>query len=155
TGGIGTGATFVREVQSRRPTEQLYGVTAGGTHATGRWLLDYAANLGGTRKSVVGYRSTSFEWDGPGGNGVPLAYDASRRGAPMFHFLNAGDSSAAMTSSNYDMTKFSISDGLTTGRDLGAAINGATRFQWGGHDAELHIGAKLRDERKAFTSHEG
>jgi TonB-dependent receptor len=154
-GGIGTGATFVREVQNRRPTEQLYGVTAGGTHPAGHWLLDYAANLGGTRKSVVGYRSTAFEWDGPGGNGVPLAYDASRRGAPMFHFLNAGDSSAAMASTNYDLTKFSISDGLTTGRDIGAALNAATRFQWGGHDAELRIGAKLRDETKAFTSHEG
>ncbi|HXI34844.1 MAG TPA: carboxypeptidase regulatory-like domain-containing protein, partial [Gemmatimonadales bacterium] len=155
TSGIGTGATFVREVQSRRPTEQLYGVTLGGTRPAGRFLLDYSLNVSGTRKSVVGYRSSDFEWDGPGGNGVALAYDASNRAAPTFHFLNGGDSTAAMTPANYGMTKYSTSDGLTAGRDIGGALNALLRYRLGQHDAALKLGFKLRDEHRNFTDRSG
>ena len=154
TGGIGTGATFVRQTSNRTPAEQMYGFTAGGRKPLGRVHLDFALNLAGTRQSIQNYRFNSFEFDGAGGNGVPLAYTTSRT-APGYRFLSATDSAAAYDPANYQLTGYSLSDGLTTGRDLGGEVNALLHYAWGEHQGGFKWGAKLRDETKDYVSRRG
>src|SRR5262249_46648227 len=103
-GGVGSGAPFLREVQGRRPNGEMDGVSAGGKSLMGTLGLDYGVNVGGTRQSVVNYRTTSFGFDGPGGDGVSLAYNTTDRSQPMFHFTSGSDSTAAMNAGNYNLT---------------------------------------------------
>src|SRR5205807_3111001 len=65
--GFGTGTALSREVSQRTPTEQLWGLTAGGRHDRGGWAVDYALNLSGTRQSVTDYRSSPFVYSGATG----------------------------------------------------------------------------------------
>ncbi len=152
TGGIGTGATFTRESSNRTPQEQMWGFTGGGKTFLGSIATDYALNYSGTQQSITDYRTSPFAWNGPGGNGLNVKYDASNPNTPKYSFLSAADAAAAATPANYELTKFSTSDGLTQGHDFGGAANGQMRI--GGTDSStaLQFGVKLRDEGKSFEN---
>jgi len=81
----------------------LYGFTAGATQKAGPVDLDYTVNLGGTRQSVIGYNTTDFEYDGPGGNGYNIRYNSSNTATPVYHYLQSSDSAGAMNAGNYAM----------------------------------------------------
>src|SRR5690242_20253608 len=85
--GVDTGTTLTREVSVRTPTEQLWGLTAGGRQDAGRWTIDYAANWAGTRQSVNDYRFSPFVYSG--GTPIKARYDASNTELPTFQYVNA------------------------------------------------------------------
>jgi TonB-dependent receptor len=134
--GFGTGVALQKQVELRTPTEQLWGVNAGGKQDNGRWALDYSANLAGTRQEVVGYRSSSFDYGGPG---VTLAYDGSNITKPSYQFQNGGQATDAATAGNYALSGYSVSGGLTTGRDMGSQLGA------------LKVGVRFRDETKHYV----
>lgn len=153
TGGIGTGATFVRESSNRTPQEQMWGFTGGGKTFLASLPIDYSLNYSGTQQSVTDYRTSPFEYDGPGGNGLDVRYDASDKSTPKYSFLSAADAAAAATPANFQLTKFSTSDGLTNGHDVGGAVNSQIRMG-GDSSTVFQFGAKLRDEGKSFVNRE-
>lgn len=151
TTGYGTGATLTREVQVRTPTEQLWGLTAGGRQEQGAWLIDYAANFAGTRQSVHDYRSSPFVYSDTGSNSLTFRYDASNGEMPKYQYLNAAEATRATSPANYLLAGYSSSNGLTTGRDVGGQFNALLAYALGEHSSTLKIGLRLRDEAKHFT----
>jgi TonB-dependent receptor len=71
---------------------------------------------------------------------------------PLYRYLNPAEQSAAITPGNFALTQYSTSDGLTTGRDLGGAVNVTLPYTSGGGPAALKFGLRVRDETKRFTS---
>jgi TonB-dependent receptor len=151
--GIGTGAEFTRETQRRTPVEQLWGLTGGGTKPFGPHELSYSLDYAGTRQSVTDYRTSDFAYGGPGGNGLALMYDGTSRYAPTYHYLSARDAALATDASNYAMSSYSGTNGLTTGRDLGGAVDLRLRYGSGGNPSTLKVGVKYRDEAKRYDDH--
>ena len=147
--GYGTGVSPTREVQQRRPMEQLWGMTAGASHQLGRASLNYSLNFAGTRQSVVNYRSNPF---GYAGSGLTIRYDASNSAMPVYQYLNAAQSDSAGNPASYKLAGYSLNDGLTTGRDIGGAVNLLLPYTWGSEPAGVKLGLRLRDEAKHFTS---
>jgi len=151
TTGYGTGAALTREVQVRTPVEQLWGVTAGARHERGAWTIDYAANFAGTRQSVTDYRSSDFVYQPTGTNSLTFRYDASNPAMPTYQYLNSTQAQAATLASNFALTGYGASNGLTTGRDLGGRWNAQLAYALGGHPSAFKVGVQLRDETKRFT----
>jgi TonB-dependent receptor len=151
--GIGTGAQFVRESSNRTPSEQMFGFTGGGTKLFGLTELKFATNYAGTRQSVHDYRTSDFEYDGPGGDGLALRYDGSNRKYPSYRFLSAADATLASAPANFGMTKYSRTDGLTTGHDLGGGVDVTRRYSTGDRASSLQFGVKYRDEQKEYVNH--
>ena len=150
--GVATGATFVRETSHRTPNERMYGLSLQGQMPTVPLSINYGVDFAGTRQLSRNYRTNDFEYDGPTGDGVLLRYDGSDAKMPRYRFLNAADSTAALDPVNYALTKYSLSDGSAKGHDVGARIDGTTRYSLGNAPSALQIGAKLRHETKSFVS---
>ena len=150
--GIATGATFVRETSHRTPRERMYGLSLQGQTPTVPVSFTYGIDVAGTRQLSTNYRTNDFEYDGPGGNGLLLRYDGSDVQTPRYRFVSAADSAAALTASNYALAKYSLSDGLATGRDIGGRIDGTTRYSLGTAPSALQFGLKVRHETKSFVS---
>ena len=150
--GFGTGVDVQRAVSQRTPTEQLWGLTAGGRQENSRWAVDYAMNLAGTRQSVVNYRGSTFDY--AGAPGLTIQYDASNITMPRYTFANPAEATAANTASNFALASYSGSDGLTTGQDLGGQINLRRTYALGDQLGAFRMGLRLRDERKDFVSRE-
>jgi TonB-dependent receptor len=152
TSGIGTGAALVRESERRTPKEQMWGLTGGGKKLLGDHELSYSVNYAGTRQSVTDYRTSDFEYDGPGGNGLALRYDGSNRNTPSYQYLSANDAALASTPSNFAMTGYTATNGLTTGYDAGAGTDLLLRYFAGSSAGSLKLGLKYRDEEKSFVN---
>ena len=150
--GIATGTTFVREVSHRTPNERMYGVSLQGQSPIVPISLSYGVDFAGTRQLSTNYRTNDFGYDGPGGNGVSLRYDGSDANMPRYRFVNASDSAAALNPTNYALTKYSLSDGSATGSDIGARLDGTTRYTLGTAPSALQLGLKVRHEKKSFVS---
>ncbi len=149
--GIGTGATFVREVQNRQPHEQMYGFTAGGTTPMGALNADYQLNYSGTQQATYNHRTHDFQWNGPGGNGLDVKYSFANPNAPTYSYLNANDASQAATASNYPMSKYSIGDETTEAHDLGGAANWHLTTGVGSDTNTFQFGVKLRNEDRWYN----
>jgi len=154
TGGIGygTGVEVAREASQRRPTEQMWGFTAGGRHALSGFALDYSLNYAGTRKSVRDYRSSPFDYTGA--TPLTIRYDGTNPEDPQYRYADPAQTAAVFAPSNYTLSKFRTSDGLTTGRDLGGSVNATLPYRWGDRAAAFTLGVRVRDEAKVFTSRE-
>jgi TonB-dependent receptor len=111
-----------------------------------------SANLAGTRQSVTDYRASPFVYDGPGGGGLTVAYDAANRKYPTYRFVDAPMAAAASDPGNYALNSYSTSDGLTTGRDAGAGVDLSMPYNLGTMGSTLRFGGKFRDESKNFSS---
>jgi len=147
--GYGTGASLTREVQVRTPTEQLWGLTAGGRQERGAWILDYAANFAGTRQSVQDYRSSAFVYADTGS--LTFRYDASNSEMPTYQYLNAAQASMANSPANFVLDGYDANNGLSTGHDLGGMFSAQLAYNLGSHPSALKIGLRLRDEAKGYT----
>jgi TonB-dependent receptor len=150
--GIGTGAQMVRESQRRTPREQMWGLAGGGRKLLGQHELAYSLNYAGTRQSVSDYRTSDFEYDGPGGNGLAIRYDGSNHNTPTYQYLSASDATLATAPSNFAMTRYSATNGLTTGHDAGAGLDLLLRYLAGSNAGSFKVGAKFRREDKSFVS---
>ena len=151
TSGFGTNAVLTREVQHRTPTEQLWGVTAGGRHERGLWTIEYAANYAGTRQSVVDYRSSGFVYTDTGSKSLTFKYDASNSEMPLYQYVNAAEALAATTPANYLLGGYDASNGLTTGRDIGGQFSALRAYPLGRYQSSVKVGLRLRDEAKDVT----
>jgi len=140
-----------RQSEFRTPSEQMWGLTAGGKHDVGRWTIDYTINAAGTRQQDQNYRSSTFAYDGPALADMPYSTGSTY---PAYHFQSAGDSTAAMDPSNYMLAKYSTSDHLTTGRDLGGGLNLLLHWLFADDPSQLKFGLHYRDEKKVFTNQE-
>jgi TonB-dependent receptor len=150
--GFGTGAQLTREISQRTPREQLYGGTLGAHTLLGSVAAVASLNYAGTRQSVIDYRFSPFVYDGPGGQGITLAYDASSRQYPRYTFADAATAAAAANPANYGLTSYSTSGGLTTGRDAGGSLDFSLPYQVGAQGSTLRFGAKARDEQKDYVN---
>lgn len=155
--GFGTGVEVTREAYNRTPREQLYGVTLGGTTRMNGIATRAALNIAGTSQYVRDYRFSPFVYDGPGGTGLTVAYDASNTKVPTFHYVTPGMTAAAATPSNFALGRYFTNDGNTTGRDVGGALDFTA--PWHTSDAAwtsaFRFGGKIRDERKDYTANGG
>jgi TonB-dependent receptor len=145
----GTGIGMSREVSQRRPTEQLYGFTGGGAKTIGALDFNLAMNYAGTRQSVSDYRTSPFGYSGADLSG--LALDGSNPQVPVYHYENAGDAANATNPQNYSLSRYTTSDGLTTGRDLGGQLDATWRYASATTPGSLKFGVKVRAENKEFV----
>ena len=155
--GFGTGAEATRMSYNRTPLGQLYGGTLGG-HTTFHGLdAKLSLNAAGTTSRLRDYRFSPFVYDGPNGQGLTVAYDASNTQVPTFKYLDASMNTAASTPSNFALSHYFSIDGNTTGRDLGSALDLSTPWHEtdGNWKALLKFGGKIRDERKVYTAGHG
>ncbi len=149
----GTGIGASREVSQRRPTEQLLGFTGGGTKTLSGLDFNLALNYAGTRQAVNDYRTSPFSYSGgeSGANLSGLSLDGSNPQVPVYHYLNAADASNAVNPQNYLLSRYSTSDGLTTGRDLGGRLDATWHYTSTTTPGTIKFGAKVRDENKEFN----
>ena len=151
--GFGTGVEVTREAYNRTPREQMYGFTTGGSTQLGAFEVKATANVAGTSQHEHDYRFHPFVYDGPAGQGLTVSYDASNTKVPTFQFAGTGMATAANTPGNFLLDRYFTVDGNTNGYDHGAALDLSLPWQAGtGGSNMLRFGAKLRSERKDFTS---
>ncbi|MDQ6870808.1 MAG: TonB-dependent receptor [Gemmatimonadota bacterium] len=157
TRGFGTGAEVTRMAFRRSPVEQLYGGNLGGRTMLGPVEAKITLNASGTTSHLRDYRFQPFVYDGPGGQGLTFAYDASNPTIPTFSYATPAMAAAAADPANFELSHYFTIDRATTGRDLGAALDFSDLWRqsdrgWG---STLNFGAKVIDERKRHTSSGG
>ena len=155
--GFGTGAQATRMAYERTPIEQLYGGTLSGRTQLNGVTAKLTLNMAGTSSDLTDYRFHPFVYDGPGGQGLTVAYDASNTKVPTYQFANAAMASAAETPSNFTESNYFTIDRRTTGRDLGSALDFIAPWHESGSawTATLNFGGKVRDERKDYAQSGG
>jgi TonB-dependent receptor len=154
TSGTAAGGTISREVQTRRPAEQIYSIIGGGSHLLNGVALDYSASYSHSQQRVTNGRNTVFAMED-----VDYAYDASNPDFPTFSVTNGAPISdpAAFT-----FDKFDIQNNLSTDHEVAAEANLSVPYTWGTMPATFKLGVKLRDEAKRridndsiFTGYDG
>ena len=151
--GFGTGAEVTREAYNRTPRETMYGFTMGGSSRLGSLSVKGSVNIAGTAQHERDYRFSPFVYDGPGGQGLTVSYDASNPKVPIFQYVDAAMKAAANAPANFMLTNYFTVDGNTNGYDDGGALNFSAPWQLGEQGPSLlRFGVKMRDERKDFTS---
>ena len=151
--GFGTGVEVTREAYNRTPREQMYGFTTGGGMHLGAWEVKAAANIAGTTQHERDYRFHPFVYDGPNGQGLTVAYDATNTQVPTFRFASPAMTAASNDPANFALTQYFTVDGNTNGYDDGGALDLSTPWTMpGGSASVFRFGAKIRSERKEFTS---
>jgi TonB-dependent receptor len=151
--GFGTGAQVTREAYNRTPRETMYGFTMGGSSHLGPLAVKVSANVAGTAQHERDYRFSPFVYGGSGGQGLTVSYDASNPKVPLFQYASTGMKSSANTPSNFLLTNYFTVDGNTNGYDDGGALDFSAPWQIGEQGSSLlRFGAKVRSERKDFTS---
>ena len=146
----GTGIGLLREVSQRRPTEQLYGFTGGGTKSIAGLDFNLALNYSGTRQSVSDYRTSPFGYSSDT-QVSGIALDGSNPQVPVYQYLNAQDAANVANPQNYSLSRYSVSDGLTTGRDLGGKLDATWNYNSASVPGVIKFGIKVRDEQKEFN----
>ncbi|MDQ6690708.1 MAG: TonB-dependent receptor [Gemmatimonadota bacterium] len=151
--GFGTGVEVTREAYNRTPRETMYGFTMGGSTRFGTLAIKASANIAGTAQHERDYRFSPFVYDGPGGQGLTVSYDASNTKVPIFQYVDPAMTSAANTPANFLLNNYFTVDGNTNGYDDGGALDFSAPWQMGEQGPSLlRFGVKMRDERKDFTS---
>jgi TonB-dependent receptor len=152
TRGFGTGAEVTRMTYERTPVEQLYGGTLSGGATFGGVTAKLTMNLSGTTSDLTDYRFHPFVYDGPGDQGLTVAYDASNTKVPTFQYATAAMAAAASSPANFVESHYFTIDRHTTGRDLGSALDFAAPWHSdaGSWNSTFRFGGKIRDEHKDF-----
>ena len=155
--GFGTGAEVTRMAFRRSPVEQLYGGNLGGRTMLGPVEAKFTLNASGTTSHLRDYRFQPFVYDGPGGQGLTFAYDASNPTVPTFSYVTPAMTAAVANPANFALSDYFTIDRATTGRDLGAALDFGDVWREGdqGWGSTLNFGAKVMDERKRHTASGG
>jgi TonB-dependent receptor len=152
--GSGTipGASLTRTVNTRTPHDQMWALTAGGSHGLGNWTLDFALDVAGTNQHG-GFRFSGYGYNGPA---LTLGYSApSGTVYPKYQYQSAADSQAAADPANYTLGNYYNGIHTTSGRNIGGAVNAIVHFALGGYAGQLQVGARYRDEHKDYTSQVG
>lgn len=155
--GFGTGVEVTRMAFRRTPVEQLYGGTLSGRTVLHGITSKLTVNASGTTSYLRGYQFSPFVYDGPNGQGLTVAYNASNTQTPSYAYVNGTMANAAATPSNFFLAHYFTIDRATTGRDLGTALDFTAPWHTAatGWNALLNFGGKIRDERKNYTANGG
>jgi TonB-dependent receptor len=142
------GGGFSGSVQNRRPNEQIYSVSGGGTHLLkGRAVLDYNVSYSHARQNVVNALQADFE--GPGAAFLvqpSFVQDPSSDGFfPTFTPQGGVDQ---LDATRYAISAYRITNEKSGNGDLAFAANFLVPYRAGEHNGDLKIGAKFRDENK-------
>jgi TonB-dependent receptor len=130
-----------RSVQDRRPHEQIYSLSAGGSHNLRPATLDYTVSFSHSQQNRLDERQASFV----GPDGVAWNIDTSRTNYPTFtptNGVNVNDPNLSL------LDQYRIANEMTSSRDASAAINLSLPYQSGGTGGIFKFGGKLRDEHK-------
>ena len=151
--GFGTGAEVTRMTWNRTPVEQLYGGTLSGRTQFGSLTAKLSVNAAATTSRLKDYRFQPFVYDGPGGQGLTIAYDASNTKVPTYRFLNSGMASAAADPSNFELAHYFTIDRETKGHDLGTSLDFSAPWHAAGDawTASFNFGGRIRSERKQYA----
>lgn len=137
--GYDTGASLNRLVQRLTPTEQVYGVTAGGEQRVGRGTLRYAASFSGTRQDIDDFRTSIFTFR----QTTTYRFDFTNPNAPTAT-LSPAVAARAGDPSQYFLTGYDSDNETSIARDIAAHID----YQLGG----WQIGAAFRDENHDYRN---
>jgi TonB-dependent receptor len=134
------GGGFSGNVQNRRPDEQTYSVSVGGAHDLRTVLLDYNLSYSHGRQNVLDARQADI--DGPS---AAFRVDGSDPFFPQFTPLGGVEQ---LDATQYVMSGYRITNERTADGDAAVAANLAFPYRAGGHDGQLKLGGKYRDEHK-------
>ena len=136
----------------RKPDERMYGVSLTRTVADGSGRPVVRRRFRRNEPDSKNYRTNDFEYDGPGGDGVPLRYDASDVNQPRYRFVNPADSIAALNPSELHAHEVFAQRRYGPGADVGAHLDATSRYSLGTTPSTVQFGLKLRHETKSFVS---
>jgi TonB-dependent receptor len=114
-----TNAALNRVSQTLTPTEQLYGVTAGGEQAVGRGSLHYAASLAGTQQVISHFRTTVFAFNQP----VTYRFSLANPNAPTYAILPTTTAQLANDASRYDLAGYDDDNQKSVNRDVAGHVD--------------------------------
>jgi TonB-dependent receptor len=134
--GYETNAALNRLSLHLTPTEQLYGVTVGGTQGLGRGTLRYAASVAGTQQVISHFRTTAFAFRQP----ATYQFNIANPNSPTYTVLT----SQAASPSQYTLTGYDDDDETSTGRDVAGRID----YRLGG----WQMGVSVRNEVRDYTN---
>jgi TonB-dependent receptor len=134
--GYETNAALNRLSQHLTPTEQLYGVTAGGEQGVGPGTLRYAASVAGTSQVISHFRTTVFSFRQP----ITYRFDIANPNSPTYTIL----AQQAANSSQYTLAGYDDDNETSTGRDVAGRID----YRLGG----WQLGLSVRNEVRQYTN---
>jgi len=150
--GYGTGAEVTRMAFRRTPVEQLIGGNLSGRTTWNGITAKVTLNASHTSSTLKDYRFQPFVYDGPNGQGLTVAYDASNTQVPTFHYATPAMTAAVNDPANFALSDYFTIDRRTRGRDLGAALDfTAPWHQESDWSSVLGFGGKVRDENRTHT----
>jgi TonB-dependent receptor len=151
--GFGTGAELTRQSYNRTPLQWVAGSTLSGRTHLGVFEVRAELNAAVTDEKLNDYRFHPFVFDGQGGTGITVAYDASNTKLPTYTILDPATAAAGNDPANFAESHYFTIDNRTHGRDLGGALNLQAPWHVGAQDwtANLQFGAKYRDEAKTHS----
>ena len=152
TGGIATGATFVREVQNRQPHEQMYGLTTGGNSPMGPLTADYRLDYSGTQQTTLNHRTHDFEWDGPDRRRPQRQIQRRQPGRADVFVHERQRRVAGVDGIELCDVKYSVGDETTEAHDYGGAVNWHLTTGAGVDTNAFQFGAKLRNEHRWYNN---
>lgn len=151
--GYGTGAEVTRMAFRRTPVEQLIGGNLSGRTLWNGVTAKLTLNAARTSSTLSDYRFQPFVYDGPGGQGLTIAYNASNPQLPTFRYATPAMTAAANNPANFALTDYFTIDRKTRGRDLGTALDFSAPWHADGPwSSVVNFGGKVRDENRQYRS---
>jgi TonB-dependent receptor len=149
-GQFGIDGVSSRNISNRTPNEQLYGVTAGGTHSKiGPFRLEYLFTAGGTVSSESNYRTSTFNYVGP----VSYHYNASNIVEPKYTIPDPHIAQAILDPTNYVLNNWDATNDRAQGLNLGVGANLSHNYTMGSSNSGLlQFGVKYRNEQKGYVN---
>jgi TonB-dependent receptor len=140
TGGYETNATLNRVSQTLTPTEQLFGVTAGGEQALGAGILRYAASASGTQQVISHFRTSMFTFDQP----VTYRFTFANPNSPTYGIVPPTMAQVANDASQYNLAGYDDDDEKSVNRDVAGHVD-YRLCGW-------QMGASYRQEVRTYTN---
>ena len=130
-----------KQVQSRRPDEQIASVSAGGKHDLGGPQLDY--NLSYSRARQNSLNAPDITFAGPGN--IAWGIDVSDPYRPLFSVLNGVDINDPRA---YQLDAYRIRNDRTSDHEVAGAVNLLVPYRTSGGAGSFKLGAKVRSDSK-------
>jgi TonB-dependent receptor len=138
--GYQTNATLNRVSQTLTPTDQLYGVTAGGEQAIGHGVLHYAASIASTQQVISHFRTSVFTFNQP----VTYQFNIANPNSPTYAILPSATAARANDASQYNFAGYDDDDERSVNRDLAGHVD----YRLGG----WQMGLSYRNEVRTYTN---
>ena len=152
--GYATGVEVSQIAGNHTPLDQLYGGTMSGRTQLGPFAAKLIVNAARTTENIHDHRFSPFVYDGPGGQGLTVAYNASDTKTPTYSWANSAMQSGVDSPGNYSLTDYHTDDLITTGLDFGTGVDLSAPWRTSENSSwtnEVRFGGKFRLENKDYT----